>query len=135
VLRTETPRDIFRQGTNTIRVFLLAIIFGGVVIVIAVVIWLRRSVLGRLTTLSSAVRQIGQSGDLDVRVPVSDHVEFGSLAESINEMLSALAESHDEQARQLDTRTQELIEESNMLRILINNMPERVYIRTHKGVF
>ncbi|MBN1563027.1 MAG: GAF domain-containing protein, partial [Anaerolineae bacterium] len=129
------PRDIYRQSNDLIRSFLVITVLGSIGIIITIAIWLQRSVLTRLTMLSSTVREIGQSGDLDVRVPTGEHTELNSLAESINLMLAGLAESHGEQTRAVDTRTQQLIKERDMLRILIDNLPERLYVKDTQGRF
>jgi len=72
-----------------------------------------RSIVGRLTLLSGAMRRIA-AGEANVEVPVSGHDEIGRMAEALLvfrraiEDLTAARQSENDRARQAETRRQQI---------------------------
>lgn len=92
VLRVESPRSLYTQGTQTVNLFLFLLIASGLVFGVVTVLLLERAVLSRLRQLGRSVQTIAQSGNIQGRVPVSaaDQDELTTLAQDINRMLTAL---------------------------------------------
>jgi len=93
VLKAETPRDVYREGQDTVSWLLLAfwivgLLFSGVTLLI-----LYRMVLTRLARLSVGVSAVGASGDLSARVSMPGRDELSALANKINEMMAGLQAS------------------------------------------
>jgi PAS domain S-box-containing protein len=95
-LKVRLPRDIYREGQDSISWFILALVGVGVVVGVTIVIFLQRHVLSRLTCLSTALAGIGESGNLSARVPVTGTDELADFAGTINRMLGALEKSQGE---------------------------------------
>lgn len=106
-LRIDVPRAIYRQGLATQAEIRQRgrVILGSLVASIglaglalgAVILWvLESSVLSRLARLSRKAAHIGASGDFTGRVEAEGRDEIATLAGSLNEMLGALAASHDQ---------------------------------------
>ena len=90
ILRVEQARTIFRNGQIVLR-YLYAILFTGALLFSLLIMWfLDRLVLSRLRQLGSEVTSIGQTGQLDARVPVTRKDELSQLAGAINHMLGDL---------------------------------------------
>jgi len=107
ILRTDMPRDIYKQGQATVNYLILVLVALGLVCVVVLLFLLQKTVLSRMTRLSSSVTSIGTSGDLSTRVSMPGKDELSSLADTINGMLAALQDSreklkaNEEQYRQL----------------------------------
>ncbi len=76
-------------------------------------LYVGRSIVGRLTQLSGAMRRIA-SGELNVAVPVGGHDEIGGMAEALVvfrraiEDLTAARQSENDRARQAETRRRQI---------------------------
>jgi sensor domain CHASE-containing protein len=88
VSRIDMPRDIYKQGLSTINYFLLWLLGLTVMFVVAIVLFMEKTVLYRVVKLTRAVRGIGRNRDLKTRVPTDGNDELSGLAKSINEMLT-----------------------------------------------
>lgn len=95
LLRVDVDRIIYQQGQATLHIFsisllALGLVFGGVTLLL-----LEKSILSRLAQLTSSVSLVGESGDLSKRLekPDNSEDELSSLADSVNQMLDALAKS------------------------------------------
>jgi sensor domain CHASE-containing protein/GAF domain-containing protein len=93
VLRVDLPRDIYRQGRTSISYFGLSLLTVGLVFGLVTLLILEGQVLSRLTRISQAVSDIGESGDLSARVMMTGEDELSNLATAINGMLKSLQES------------------------------------------
>jgi len=93
VLQVNLPREIYHQGLVSLRYLVLSLVGAGIAFGGLALVMLERMVLARLANLSRDVREIGADGDLSQRVQVDGHDELGSLAETINVMLTELEES------------------------------------------
>jgi sensor domain CHASE-containing protein/HPt (histidine-containing phosphotransfer) domain-containing protein len=86
----DLPRDIYHQGTRTIRYLLYCIISAGVFFAVVLMALLQKIVVSRIGKLSADANAIAASGDHSARVNVDGKDELARLAASINGMLSAL---------------------------------------------
>jgi PAS domain S-box-containing protein len=93
VLRTDLPREIFKQGLATLSYLTFALLGSGLVFAALFLLLLQKLVLQRLAQLSKAVKQIGKSGNLSQRVSLKGKDELSDLSSEFNNMLSALQDS------------------------------------------
>lgn len=95
MLKIDMPRDIYKQGQESLLYSFASILIVGIVFGIVILIYLDKFVLSRLTKLS---REVGKIDDdnLSARVHVKWDDELSSLANSINSMLAALEKSQHE---------------------------------------
>ncbi len=112
VIKAELPRNIHRQGINTLlwyALFLLAsfLLFGAAMFLV-----MERMVLSRLALLNSEVAAIGSSADAGARVGAEGRDEISHLASSINAMLDRLERSEE--------RFQSLIENALDIVVIID---------------
>ena len=84
------PREIHLQGVEARLIFY--IVMGVLVLAAAVLMgWmLRVMVIARLEALQAAVKHVGATSDLSVRLPLQGADEITSVADGINHMLAAL---------------------------------------------
>jgi PAS domain S-box-containing protein len=100
VVRVDVPGRVYAASQGTLRNFILAITLIGPVFGVVTVLLLEQLVLARLATLMGDVKRVAASGSPTLRVAVKGGAdELGSLAMSINGMLSALESSHADLAR------------------------------------
>lgn len=99
VLRMEMPRDIYAQGIGTIVYLVLVLTAIGFIYTITVLFYLQKTELSRMTRLSKAVTNVGKTGDLSLRVPVTGADEVSGLAKTINAMLATLQDLHEKEAQ------------------------------------
>jgi signal transduction histidine kinase len=105
----EAPREeAFRATAELTR---RALVFGGVVIVIAVLLagYFSRRVAFPLRDLESTIQRVSR-GELGAEVDVSTANEIGSLAESFNQMSRELSRRADE----LDVKNAQLVQSEKM---------------------
>ena len=93
VFKVAVPREISRQGRNTLGFFTIALIISGAIMAVIVLLLLEKLVLSRLTQLSRSVSLVASSGKPNKCINVSGNDELSSLAGEINNMLGALEES------------------------------------------
>ena len=133
ILRTDMPREIYQQGTHY-TLYLIAAISGlGLTFGLVVVLLLERFVLRRLASLRAAVRKIGASGDLTVRVPVAGNDELSDLGAAINTTLNALERSQAERERaqeELRLLNEQLIKEQQEIEALNRSLEAKIWERT-----
>ena len=87
------PRDIYKQGTISLRYLFISMAIIGFVLIGGIVVLLERLVLKRLARLSGDVSEIGESNDLASRVVSNGNDELGHLGKSVNWMLEQLQKS------------------------------------------
>jgi PAS domain S-box-containing protein len=90
ILKTASPREIYRQGRLSQQYFLGALLFSSLVYAIVVLTLLERSVLARLSALSAGVQSIATTGGTSARVTYKGDDEISRLGQSINGMLESL---------------------------------------------
>jgi two-component sensor histidine kinase/HAMP domain-containing protein len=102
-------RGIYKQGLATVRYFIISILGIGLLFGIITLFLLEKSVLSRLTYLSSNVSRIGKSKDPSERVSMSGDDELMDLAKDINSMLRSFEQSQKELFRS-ETKNRALLE-------------------------
>jgi len=102
VMAVTTPRTAYLESRSAIVGWGLAMTVFGIGIVGALALTLDRTVLRRLTGLSSAVADIERSTDAHSRLPVSGRDEISGLAVGINRMLEELDKTQSEMAYLVD---------------------------------
>ena len=127
ILRTTVERLIQHQGTLAEALSARAISqikLGRIILILlsimapasaGLIAWfyVGRSIVGRLTLLSGAMRRIA-AGEANVAVPVSGHDEIGGMIEALLvfrraiEDLTAARQSENDRARQAETRQQQV---------------------------
>ena len=117
IVRVDEPRTIYTQGQSSQVYFLVSLLAGGLVFMLVTMVLLQRTILSPLSTLNSSVTNIGGSGDLSTRVPVSGRDEIGSLGGAINNMLDALS-----RAQAARTASEE------RYRTLVEHAPEAIVV-------
>jgi len=103
LLKAELPRPVYKQGRFSINVLLSCVIGFGLLGGGVLLLFIRRTVLDRLSLLGSEVRRIDANldGAADVSLPGSD--ELVRLASDINAMLARLRESQRDLQRAKDS--------------------------------
>lgn len=96
VIRTQTPRDITKNGTQTLMAALGLLILAGIAVLIAVVLGLRVIALNPLRHLTNTVVDITRTGDLKNRSGMKRDDEIGVLSTQFDEMLAKLETVNDE---------------------------------------
>ncbi|HRH24636.1 MAG TPA: HAMP domain-containing protein, partial [Candidatus Paceibacterota bacterium] len=98
ILRVETPRPIYAQGTLTLDVYLL---LGGIALLVFGIIMigvLDMLVTSRVERLSKDVEKINDAHDLTLHLSAGEPDEIGRLAATINQMLAWLTEAREGEA-------------------------------------
>ncbi len=90
VLRVDKARTIFERGRTALTYFVILLAGSGAVMVLVALLLLERTVLSRLTLLSSEVKHIHSEQDLARRVTVTGQDEIAELGANVNRMLSAI---------------------------------------------
>jgi diguanylate cyclase (GGDEF)-like protein len=97
VLQVTMPRNIYQQGQASLLYFVVLFLTAGVLFGAMILVLLERTVLSRISSLSSSVVTVGVTGDLAARVPLYGNDEISNLGAAINRTLEALEKSQDEQ--------------------------------------
>src|SRR5947207_15881807 len=91
---------------------MLGLAFVGLVFVLVTLALLDRLVLSRLARLGESISRIGVSGDLSARVSLPGSDELAHQAKTINHMLDALENSHEQRAES-DERYRAVVEQAS----------------------
>lgn len=129
LLRLTVRHTIYDEGERAIIYYLIAVMLGGTLLVFASLLLGDKWSLRRLDRLNQALNAIGRSGDPAARVPIDNRDELGRVILSINTMLDALQQAHDQLENRIQERTVQLAEERNLLRNLIDMLPDAIYIK------
>lgn len=124
-LQVEMPRDVYKEGQETIRYLLFALLVIGLVFGLLVTLLLERVVLKPVHTLSSFVQSVGSS--LSKRAPQMGRDEIGRLARSVNKMLASIEQS----SRELQQAHDALVEERAHVDELNRSLEQKVEERTN----
>lgn len=116
ILRTEGPREITARGRLALRYLIVTAAVLGLLIALAVMLQIDRSVLARLAALTADVRTIGARGEPRGRVALRGRDELAALARAFNETLDALEQARREREER----------EAQLLR-LAENSPDVIY--------
>ena len=93
ILRTETERDIYREGQYATSYLMISLVIVGLVFAAGTIFLMERQVLLPLTRLAKNISNIRISGDISERIPVNGNDELANLGNTINSMLTALQQS------------------------------------------
>jgi len=96
VLKVDQPRDIYRQGQETISYVILTLVVLFMWSGAASIVLLDRFLLSRLSRLAADVDEVGASRDPGERVPDEGDDEFARVAKAINRTLSSLDQAQHE---------------------------------------
>jgi PAS domain S-box-containing protein len=124
ILKAEMPRGIYRQGQVSQLYFVASLGIAGLVFAIAVMLLLEKSVVSRLSALSTSVTGIANSGDTSAHVHCPGSDELSHLGSAINGMLKSL---------QLSQRQRQQTEQH--YRAFMNNIPAIATIKDRDGRF
>jgi adenylate cyclase len=116
LLKVDIPRDIYQQGIKALTYLIVSLLVVGIIFGIATLVLLEKTVLKRLTGLSSDVEKIGTSNDLALRVKATGKDELSSLADTINWMLENLEKSAKEIA----------VQQQKVEKLLLNILPRKI---------
>ena len=122
ILKAEMPRRIYRQGQVSQLYFVVSLGIAALVFSAAIMLLLEKSVVSRLSGLSSSVAAIASSGDTSARVDCPGRDELSHLGGAINRMLESL---------QLSQRQGQQTEER--YRAFMNNIPAVALIKDAEG--
>jgi len=126
-LDVEMPRDIYQQGRSTIRYVLGAFLIMGLVFELVLSFSLEKSVLSRISLLSTNLAEITKKGSLSSRINMEGKDEISDLTGNINRMLKTL-EENEEILKNLDIIESSL--ESMNAGIMIDCMNSRVIMNS-----
>ena len=90
LVRTDVPRDIKKEGNDTVILLLFALIAAGVILVVLIAFLVDRLVLRRLARLNTDVTEIQSMTDLSQRVTELGKDELANLGTAINGMLGGV---------------------------------------------
>ncbi len=93
VLRVDLPRPIYKQAVDTLMLLLYAVVAGGLLFGVVVMLLLETTVPARLLRLTDAVRAIGNTGNPALRVPVGGNDELADLGAAINRAFTTVQET------------------------------------------
>jgi two-component system sensor histidine kinase MprB len=110
VAAVQEARPLTQTDTtlHELRIVLLIIAGGGVAIAAALGLFVARTALRPVKRLTEAAEHVAETQKLDARIPIDHQDELGRLAQSFNEMLSALASSRDQQQQLVADASHEL---------------------------
>lgn len=93
VLRADWPRTLYTQGRTIAFSFAGSLLLASLVSTAGILLLLQKTVLSRLTHLTTSVTRIATSGDPTMRVVTTGRDELSDLGHAINSMLEALDSS------------------------------------------
>jgi signal transduction histidine kinase len=93
VLRVNIPREIYQKGQISLRYLLISVLVVGVGFCGCTLFLLEYLFLARVSQLNKGVNHIKFSQDISQRLTIAGNDELSSLADSINGMLDAIANS------------------------------------------
>lgn len=93
ILKVSIARDIYAQGKTTTLYFTYLFMLAGLIIGLAILLLLEKTVLSRILHLSGRLNEIGKTRDFSARVSMRGQDEIRSLADNVNGMLGELENS------------------------------------------
>lgn len=110
IMSVETPRDISRQGQESMLYMSVVIVAVGLVAGAALLLMLHRKVIGRMQVISDGVRGSASTGDISLRLDAEGDDELATLSEDINQLMAAL-ESSQQRMSQVNVELEEMVDE------------------------
>ncbi len=97
ILRIDMPKDLYRQGKNTVNYLIIFILITGTIFGLITFLILEKTVLNRIDKFSDSIEKISQSRDLSSRIDISGNDEIAKFGETINSMMAQLEKSEKKQ--------------------------------------
>ncbi len=117
VIQTRMERDIYTQGSSTVRFYIYVLFLGLLIFTFVILFLLNKMVISRVSELNRSVKNVRLDIQPIERVPVQGSDEISTLAVGINEMLESLEKygselrlAKDELEKKVAERTSELIQ-------------------------
>ncbi len=129
LLKVSQEREIYQQGRQSVRYFMLLIVLVGLIFGLLNLGLLERTVLSRLTRLSISVKHIRESGDLATRVGMGGADEIAGLAGGMDGMLEELERARNELVHHRDHLEELVAERTNALRQSNEQLKEEMRVR------
>ncbi len=95
VLRTQSPMYISAQGNDVIEFAQISQISAAGLVVIIGIVLVHSRVSGPLSRLATALKRVGETGDLTLQFRTTRQDEIGAVAAEFEKMLARLTESQD----------------------------------------
>jgi len=127
ILKAEMPRRMYHQGVVSQLYFVGSLGIAGLVFAVAVLLLLEKSVLSRLTSLSTNVTAIAGSGDTLARVHCPGSDEISHLGIAINFMLESLQLSQ-KQKQQTESRYRAFMDNIPAVALIKNRESRVLYV-------
>ncbi len=122
-LKVRMHRAIVKQGRTSISYFIAYMIAGALMAALATMITIRTNIIKRLVSLGDSIGDVGRTGNLSRRVPISGNDEIAELTAGVNMMLGDLESleagrkaaeerlraAHDELEERVHERTEDLV--------------------------
>jgi PAS domain S-box-containing protein len=124
IVKAEMPRRIYQQGQVSQLYFVVSLGIAALVFSAAIMLLLEKSVVSRLSVLSTSVAAIASSGDASKHVHCPGNDELSHLGSAINRMLDSL---------QLSQKQRQHTEQR--YRAFMNNIPAIASIKDRDGRF
>ncbi|WP_379156872.1 EAL domain-containing protein [Paenibacillus sp. sgz5001063] len=108
VITLHQSRRIYESGQDSVYSFRLFFFLITILICIGSMAFVNRSILGRMSSLITNIRAIGNSKDLSIRIPSTGKDEFSDVEHAFNRMIDSLEQAQDDLRHQsmLDPLTQ-----------------------------
>lgn len=100
VITLKQPRHIYESGLQSIVRFRLSFFVITMLICVASLIFVNRSILGRMGSLIKNIRAIGNSKDLSIRIDSTGRDEFSDVEHEFNRMIDSLEQAQEELRQQ-----------------------------------
>jgi len=101
-------RDIYKQGVITIQYFQIIAIVLGVILSIALIIFLDKTLISRLNNLSKQVQNISKKKDFSTRIKISGNDELNDLANVANETIKIITDMNTKLEQKVIDRTNKI---------------------------
>jgi len=125
ILEVTIPRDIYAQGTSTMRYFIVSLVILTLLFVAIINFLLSKVVIARVRQVAEYVACIRSSGDLSQRLKTTGNDEISSLKQGINDMVGTLQES--QSSLQMQRKREQ------KLRLTIESVAEGIMTTDLKG--
>lgn len=108
VFTVKQPRQFYESGQESVYSFRLVFFTVTILSCIGSMLFVNRSILGRMSSLIKNIRAIGSSKDLSIRIISTGKDEFSDVEHEFNRMIDSLEQAQEELQQQsmLDPLTQ-----------------------------
>ncbi len=119
IINIEQEREIYQIGLNSVFRFNLIISVIGMVLGATFITVFEKGIIRRIEHMKETVQKIGETKDLQLRVPVSLNDEISKLSISINEMVKSLDQTQKEASRH-ESLFKDILENTNLITIILD---------------